>query len=161
MTTRPRSATPPRRATRRWSARTTGPTRIRLTKTAPMAVPVAPFGQATVSRTLMPHLHEFLYALSESQGADPTRPGDTGADAARNGEPAGELGMVLQKDFAWQDQTGAPSDPQAGNIPGGKRDVLRSSGFNDGSMDGFFRSEEHTSELQSPCNLVCRLLLEK
>src|SRR5256885_5411296 len=27
------------------------------------------------------------------------------------------------------------------------------------SGDG--RSEEHTSELQSPCNLVCRLLLEK
>src|SRR5256885_13202727 len=26
---------------------------------------------------------------------------------------------------------------------------------------GIMRSEEHTSELQSPCNLVCRLLLEK
>src|SRR5256885_3361862 len=26
---------------------------------------------------------------------------------------------------------------------------------------GVHRSEEHTSELQSPCNLVCRLLLEK
>src|SRR5256885_9088558 len=26
---------------------------------------------------------------------------------------------------------------------------------------GIPRSEEHTSELQSPCNLVCRLLLEK
>src|SRR5256885_3294791 len=26
---------------------------------------------------------------------------------------------------------------------------------------GSSRSEEHTSELQSPCNLVCRLLLEK
>src|SRR5256885_7003228 len=26
---------------------------------------------------------------------------------------------------------------------------------------GLKRSEEHTSELQSPCNLVCRLLLEK
>src|SRR5256885_5904693 len=26
---------------------------------------------------------------------------------------------------------------------------------------GSNRSEEHTSELQSPCNLVCRLLLEK
>src|SRR5256885_11051049 len=26
---------------------------------------------------------------------------------------------------------------------------------------GVDRSEEHTSELQSPCNLVCRLLLEK
>src|SRR5256885_5352343 len=32
------------------------------------------------------------------------------------------------------------------------------------TYDGWFgdvRSEEHTSELQSPCNLVCRLLLEK
>src|SRR5256885_11970033 len=28
-------------------------------------------------------------------------------------------------------------------------------------MPGPVRSEEHTSELQSPCNLVCRLLLEK
>src|SRR2546426_5203173 len=27
--------------------------------------------------------------------------------------------------------------------------------------NGLARSEEHTSELQSPCNLVCRLLLEK
>src|SRR5256885_9967580 len=34
-------------------------------------------------------------------------------------------------------------------------DVLRV----DGGADR--RSEEHTSELQSPCNLVCRLLLEK
>src|SRR2546426_6919060 len=35
-----------------------------------------------------------------------------------------------------------------------------------GRVDGLddqrpHRSEEHTSELQSPCNLVCRLLLEK
>src|SRR3989454_7754263 len=28
-------------------------------------------------------------------------------------------------------------------------------------IEGDMRSEEHTSELQSPCNLVCRLLLEK
>src|SRR5256885_10952062 len=28
-------------------------------------------------------------------------------------------------------------------------------------MPASMRSEEHTSELQSPCNLVCRLLLEK
>src|ERR1039457_7422933 len=28
-------------------------------------------------------------------------------------------------------------------------------------FDLSLRSEEHTSELQSPCNLVCRLLLEK
>src|SRR5256885_3859555 len=29
------------------------------------------------------------------------------------------------------------------------------------AQHGKARSEEHTSELQSPCNLVCRLLLEK
>src|SRR5256885_10845695 len=29
------------------------------------------------------------------------------------------------------------------------------------SCNPVIRSEEHTSELQSPCNLVCRLLLEK
>src|ERR1039457_7386561 len=31
----------------------------------------------------------------------------------------------------------------------------------DQADDDAGRSEEHTSELQSPCNLVCRLLLEK
>ena len=31
----------------------------------------------------------------------------------------------------------------------------------DGKVRSVFRSEEHTSELQSPCNLVCRLQLEK
>src|SRR5256885_13165924 len=31
----------------------------------------------------------------------------------------------------------------------------------DAVVVGVRRSEEHTSELQSPCNLVCRLLLEK
>src|SRR2546426_2741734 len=31
----------------------------------------------------------------------------------------------------------------------------------DSRPESFQRSEEHTSELQSPCNLVCRLLLEK
>ena len=33
--------------------------------------------------------------------------------------------------------------------------------FDFGSIGNFYRSEEHTSELQSPRNLVCRLLLEK
>src|SRR2546426_6951797 len=34
-------------------------------------------------------------------------------------------------------------------------------GTSHGNSDALARSEEHTSELQSPCNLVCRLLLEK
>src|SRR5256885_10200088 len=38
--------------------------------------------------------------------------------------------------------------------------VKRRKGLAD-RYDALPRSEEHTSELQSPCNLVCRLLLEK
>src|SRR5207244_8122513 len=34
-------------------------------------------------------------------------------------------------------------------------------GGHDGDSEGSLRSEEHTSELQSPDHLVCRLLLEK
>src|SRR5205807_3735644 len=34
-------------------------------------------------------------------------------------------------------------------------------GYLNPSASAWIRSEEHTSELQSPCNLVCRLLLEK
>ena len=33
--------------------------------------------------------------------------------------------------------------------------------IDDETLFVLIRSEEHTSELQSPCNLVCRLLLEK
>jgi hypothetical protein len=101
-------------------------------------VPFAPFGIATVSRQVEPQLPEFLYALSHSQGADPTRATDTGNDPARNGEPDGEIGLITQHDHGlWQQQTGGPTDPQAGNIPGGRRDTLRGSDFNDGSMQGF------------------------
>src|SRR5256885_13391907 len=38
--------------------------------------------------------------------------------------------------------------------------ALRRAG-REASLEPQLRSEEHTSELQSPCNLVCRLLLEK
>ena len=72
------------------------------------------------------------------QGADPTRAADTGADAAaqrrarRRARPGHAEGPRL-----WQDQTGGPTDPQPGNIPGGPRDVLRSADFNDGTMQAF------------------------
>src|SRR5256885_7462563 len=38
---------------------------------------------------------------------------------------------------------------------------LDSSPLKPEELKSLARSEEHTSELQSPCNLVCRLLLEK
>jgi hypothetical protein len=70
-------------------------------------VPFAPFGIATVSRQVPPHLYEFLYAQALSDGVDPTRATDTGNDADRIGEPDGEMGLVTQKDHGlWQDQTG-------------------------------------------------------
>jgi Ca2+-binding RTX toxin-like protein len=100
-------------------------------------VPFAPFGIATVSRQVPPSLFDFLYKLSQAQGADPTRAVDASRDPARNGEPYGELGLVTQRDHGlWQDQTGGPTDPQAGNIPGGRRDVLRTANFSDGSKHG-------------------------
>src|SRR5256885_428783 len=40
-------------------------------------------------------------------------------------------------------------------------DVQAVDGAGHAQVVGVVRSEEHTSELQSPCNLVCRLLLEK
>src|SRR2546426_3048841 len=45
----------------------------------------------------------------------------------------------------------------------GAVEVITSHGHSSFSTLGArrMRSEEHTSELQSPCNLVCRLLLEK
>src|SRR2546426_6740206 len=49
--------------------------------------------------------------------------------------------------------------PRAGAMPGRGGHTLRKGGAQGGSAPS--RSEEHTSELQSPCNLVCRLLLEK
>src|ERR1039457_2754045 len=55
--------------------------------------------------------------------------------------------------------------PRSGNPPRGRYECgagsagcLPASGA---ARQRAHRSEEHTSELQSPCNLVCRLLLEK
>jgi hypothetical protein len=63
-------------------------------------VPFAPFGTSPSAAPCLPWLHEFLYALSASQGADPTRASDTSGDPARNGEPHGEIGLVTQRDRA-------------------------------------------------------------
>src|SRR5256885_10557503 len=46
-------------------------------------------------------------------------------------------------------------------IPGSELHVVTDVAEYFGVIQELMRSEEHTSELQSPCNLVCRLLLEK
>src|SRR2546426_3284598 len=75
----------------------------------------------------------------------------------------------------------SPRNAARGHVRGGAESIARSAGGYDASAiaaerhsctagldvelcrahGGLARSEEHTSELQSPCNLVCRLLLEK
>src|SRR2546426_4422981 len=69
---------------------------------------------------------------------------------------AGEIGksVGLERDHGAQehrsaDQSGTPQE----QTPRDVRPVREPHRYD--------RSEEHTSELQSPCNLVCRLLLEK
>ncbi|TMC67910.1 MAG: hypothetical protein E6J13_15660 [Chloroflexi bacterium] len=90
-------------------------------------VPFTAFGMNVISDQLQPGLPVFLYALSKSDGADQTLAARYSSDRTRNGEPFGELGLVLQQDTAYNDQRGSPRDPQAGNLKG-TRDVLRTSG---------------------------------
>src|SRR5256885_6914871 len=68
--------------------------------------------------------------------------------------------------FRSQAPGGPPgADPGAGRVPGRDqapcRRAPRDPGERGEGITARGRSEEHTSELQSPCNLVCRLLLEK
>ncbi|TXS95200.1 calcium-binding protein [Parahaliea maris] len=114
-------------------------------------VPFSPFGAFHISRTLQPQVPEFLYSLSASDGidarVDPALLNNTvdaqlfvdqkrddvrtdDPDPLRAFEPYGELGMVRQTDYDWQDQTGAPNDPQPGNLQG-KREIMRRELFND------------------------------
>ena len=69
-------------------------------------VPFKPFGAPTVNRAPSPHIQQFIIDLGAASGADQ---GLT--------EPNGELGLVSQGDPEWQDQHGAPRDPQPGNGP--------------------------------------------
>src|SRR5256885_6420335 len=66
---------------------------------------------------------------------------------ARNRCPEAGSALPVRRDAGRRGRNAAGI--AAGRVSGGAAPVTR------------LRSEEHTSELQSPCNLVCRLLLEK
>jgi Ca2+-binding RTX toxin-like protein len=70
-------------------------------------VPFSQFGEPTVTRQVSPQTIDFLKALGGASGADTSL-----------SEPFGELGLVTQKDAAWNDQQGKPRDPQPGTING-------------------------------------------
>src|SRR5205807_9836565 len=74
------------------------------------------------------------------------------------------LGVRLATASTWRNRTRRPIDDgvdDGGVVDIGEDDVVRWPRDIDRRHDIDRRSEEHTSELQSPCNLVCRLLLEK
>ncbi len=79
-------------------------------------VPYSNFGLPTVQRLPNPGLIDFLLQVAKNDGADLSLAAQYSADPTRNGEPFGELGMVLQQDAAWQAQNGGPRDSQAGNL---------------------------------------------
>src|SRR2546426_7686224 len=62
---------------------------------------------------------------------------------------------------AHQPDIGTRSDGHAFHRSRGQLHCTERRGGADSRGRPSVRSEEHTSELQSPCNLVCRLLLEK
>jgi hypothetical protein len=90
-------------------------------------VPFSPEGEPTISRTPAPGMQNLLQQLGQSDGADLTMGLRHGGTAARNGEPFGELAMVIMGDAAWTAQHGAPRDPMVHGSGG--RDVSRSAGM--------------------------------
>src|SRR5688500_11489628 len=72
--------------------------------------------------------------------------------------PVGVLDITLYRDDL--STVGAKPIVNRTDLPGDieNRNIVL---IDDVLYTGRTRSEEHTSELQSPCNLVCRLLLEK
>src|SRR5205807_9749590 len=84
------------------------------------------------------------------------------SQAGKNAEEGGQAGKrrrVVGRQREQHYRDAYHRLPDAGNLHSEKeRDDGRD--FQQRTI-GTIRSEEHTSELQSPCNLVCRLLLEK
>src|SRR5256885_5149297 len=85
------------------------------------------------------------------------------AYSARTIDHARQIAHALLADLRKKLAAGWPQDRTAVSI--WLNEVLKDQRLIDMDARHFFewgmaRSEEHTSELQSPCNLVCRLLLE-
>jgi hypothetical protein len=79
-------------------------------------VPFANAKEPTEIRTPTAGIQLVLLQLSQSQGSDLSLAAQHGGDPARNGEPFGELGMVLSQDAAWPNQQGPARDPQPTNL---------------------------------------------
>src|SRR5256885_11578746 len=77
----------------------------------------------------------------------------------RQHSPASPDRLAVLSDCGSGGATGRGTRPQGGAVDEAGTGSGRADRGRDEQQGD--RSEEHTSELQSPCNLVCRLLLEK
>src|SRR2546426_7364240 len=92
---------------------------------------------------------------ARSAGERPARVGGEDLDLGQLQLAAHEVGAEVDRD-ALVERDAAREPLAAEATVGGEHEALRRH-----VLQRPARSEEHTSELQSPCNLVCRLLLEK
>src|SRR5256885_3543995 len=117
-------------------------------------------------------LSRYVFFFFSSRRRHTRLQGDWSSDVCSSDLP----GLSHQADQAggalrprWHDRHHRPRDrrtPDQGTGPargGGqpRRRRRRHRRHGNRALAARWRSEEHTSELQSPCNLVCRLLLEK
>src|SRR5437879_8742888 len=111
-----------------------------------------------------PHpLHVLARVLSESVPRKPEQPG-----LGDSLDPLSDVGRARNRGPAEDDRAARPGQVAARGkvaalIPRYRPSKRRTFGL-PGTLSNFLvppRSEEHTSELQSPMYLVCRLLLEK
>src|SRR2546426_6712994 len=78
---------------------------------------------------------------------------DAGDHPQRRGLPCAVRAKASVQHTLW--------DVERDSIDGDEAAVMLGQPLQLNHSTSSLRSEEHTSELQSPCNLVCRLLLEK
>src|SRR5256885_10336325 len=91
--------------------------------------------------------------------ADDEQSGSRQARLQRQLVQRGSMNLLLCQSGVGNYEAGSPAVEPASAQSGSDLAVIRSGHVHNVSSK-FIRSEEHTSELQSPCNLVCRLLLE-
>src|SRR5215467_14095195 len=101
----------------------------------------------------------YNYFVSVDTGSDAPQGDASDSDSPARSASAAQSVAEIARSVATEPQFSSPiSDPtsfdeiyKAAEIPSAPQgySIIK------------VRSEEHTSELQSPCNLVCRLLLEK
>src|SRR3989454_11325718 len=136
----------------------TDPIRVTLASPGASTPPASP----TVSARHGFAAPEPVLPSPDAAAAPPSQPGTHGI---LRGDPLGGIASVPLKNVP--PVTHDPPPPPARVAPPGQSEGRsvppRAAGAADSGADDPLaeRSEEHTSELQSPCNLVCRLLLEK